>query len=251
MDDLKPIEQSLKLVNDSIIQTFIIPDRRTTNVTFRLHEIMTMDEVQRKGTARQFEISAGKDFDIRYRVTLQRNPCLYLDDEVSAAQGSLDALEKNYDTFKKKYASGRVADDESLDTFQETKTTLLAQYPRFKSVSLCPDIQQARDKYNSLLDSLQTFNVKIEANAIISSEEEQTVINAQTILSNARQIDRMVSRWLVSEDEIERADLIEQCQNVIKETSTLIEDNEGQTQEERHAITLFKKAEQYFKKVVK
>ena len=61
----------------------------------------------------------------------------------------------------------------------------------------------------------------------------------------------MISRWLVSDDNIERADLLEECRFVISETTALIGNNEGQTQEERYAINLFKKAEQYFKKVVK
>ncbi len=251
VDGLQAVEKELKLVNDSIVQIFNLPDRRTTNVTLRLRDVMTMDEVQQKGTGRQFEITAGKDFDIRYRITIQRNPCLDLDDEIAAAKGSFDALNKRFESFHNKYASGCVNDDESYTTFQETKSSLLSQFPRFKSASLCPDIQQARDQYNALLDSIQNTNVKVEASAPPTPDDEQIVINTQTILANARQLDRMVSRWLVSEDNIERNDLVEQCQIVIKETTTLIGENAGRTQEERHAMSLFRKAEQYFKKVVK
>lgn len=250
-EGLPPVEKELKLVNDSIVQTFSIADRRSTNFTFRLREILTMDEVQSKGTSRQYEFTTDKDFDIRYRITIHRNPCLGLDDEVAAAKGALATLTKNFESFLKKYASGCVPDNESLNTFQDTKSSLLSQFPKFKSTSLCPDIQQAREQYNLLLDSIQTIDVKIEAGAIVSSDEEQSEIDIQTILSNARQLDKMISRWLVSDDNIERADLLEECRFVISETTALIGNNEGQTQEERYAINLFKKAEQYFKKVVK
>ena len=56
-DGLQPVEKELKLVNDSIVQTFSIADRRSTNFTFRLREILTMDEVQSKGTSRQYEFT--------------------------------------------------------------------------------------------------------------------------------------------------------------------------------------------------
>lgn len=250
-DELKPVEKTLHMVNDSIVQTFSIPDRNISSITLRLHEVMTLNEVGKKGFGRQYEITQGKDFNMKYRVTILRNPCLGLDDDVSLAESSLDAIKTTFSIFKKKYATGRVSDEESRNAFREAKAALMGQFPAIKAVSPCPDIQQARDQYNLFADSIRKFDVKLEPIVTVNTEVEVKELNIQTILSNTRQLDRMVARWLGSKDDIERDDLVSQCLNTIKETSALIGNNEGQTPEERNAIALFRKARQYFNKVVK
>ena len=239
------------LVNDSLVQTFYIIDSRTRSVDLRLRDIMTLNQTKQKGNASTFEIDEGKDFNIRYHITLQRDPCLGRDDEIAASNGALEAVRKNYTSLLKKYASKKVYDQESFDAFMEIKETLLAQFPSFSPTSTCPQIQQAHEQYNKLVDSIQQFNVTLETKPVLVTEKEEKALNAQTILANARQLDKMVSRWLVSEDETERTDLVQQCRSLISETSMLIGNNSGQTPEERNAVDLFFRAKQYFKKMVK
>lgn len=250
VEGLQPDISELKLVNDSISQSFAIQDGHVGSVTFRLRDVLVMNEVQHSNTGRKYEIFASKDFDIRYRISLHRNPCLGLDDEISAASGALDALKKNFTAFKNKYGSGSVDNDAALNEFKETQTALLARYPRYKSVSLCPDIQTARDQYNQMLDSIQGQEVKVEPKTLNTIEDVEKAVNAQAILSNSRQLDRLVSKWLVSDDQIERSDIVDQCNNIIKETNVLIGNGKVKTAEERRAIDLFRKAQQYYKNVI-
>lgn len=249
-EELQPVSQELKLVNDSVEQSFDLPDRRS-DVTVRLRDVMLMDEVRKKDAGRYYEIVCGSDFNTKYRVTIQRNPCLGLDDELVAANGSLEAVRKSYESFKKRYATRKVADETSKEIFSEMKNILTLQFPKNTATSACPDIQQARDQYNQLVDSILGVNVSLEVVAATANTPEAKALNAQTILSNAHLIDRMVARWLVSDDVAERADLVEQCRATIKDTSTLIGDSRGQTPEETHAVDIFRKAAQYFNNVCK
>ena len=76
-------------------------------------------------------------------------------------------------------------------------------------------------------------------------------MNTKVVLSNARQIDQYVARWLRSNDEVERNDLKTQCQAIIKDTNLIIATGSTQTTEERKAINIFRQAERYFNKTCK
>ena len=251
VDGLQPIASEIRLVNDSIVQSFVIQEPRGTSVTFRLRDVMVLDEVKQEGTGRYYDIAFGKDFNLQYRITLQRNPCLGLDDEVASAQGSLEAIKKCYASFQRKYATGKVSDQASMNDFQEMKEILSEQFPASKSISLCPDIQQAREHYNLLVDSIQRVNVTLDTTSAVGVSPDDHALNAKNILANARLLDRTVSRWLGSDDASERSDLQEQCRSIIDDTSQIIAEIHNQSSDERLAIDLFHKAENYFKRVCK
>ena len=92
---------------------------------------------------------------------------------------------------------------------------------------------------------------------VVRSPEEVVVSAGLTpesltiLLSNARQIDKMVSRWLVSTDLIERHDMEEQCENLISEVNAMIVKNTGLTPENREAIASFLTAERYYQRKCK
>ena len=64
-------------------------------------------------------------------------------------------------------------------------------------------------------------------------------------------MDTLISRWLKSNDPVERADLTKQCQNIIKDTRVIIGSGSGSTEEERNAIKIFRRAETYFNNTCK
>jgi GMP synthase-like glutamine amidotransferase len=76
-------------------------------------------------------------------------------------------------------------------------------------------------------------------------------MNTKVVLSNARQIDQFVARWLRSKDEMEREDLMNQCLSIIKDTNLIITSGGAQTAEERNAVNIFRQAERYFNKSCK
>ena len=250
VEGLQPVAHDLKLVNDSIVQVFTIQDEKAKTVTLRLRHVLALDETNHKGSSRWYDISCGEDFDQKYCVTLKRNPCLGLDDDIASAEGSLKAIRKSLDWFQKKYASGKVSDEISMNDFLQLKQTLVEQFPKSTVASPCPDVQSARDKYNAVVDSLQLVNVTLDTVTHGGGSADHTLI-AKEILSYARMLDNTVARWLVSEDETERADLVEQGHGIIKNVTLLISENHPQTADEQNAVNLFRKAEQYFRKVCK
>ena len=254
VEGLQPVDKDIKLVNEYIEQTFDIQGKRSS-VTISMHDLMFMDKVKQKGLSHYYEITFGKNLNIKYQVAIQRNPCFGLEEEVSAANNSLSAIQKSYAIFKKNYGSGKVGDEGSLKTFKDMQTTLAGQFPKNNNVSPCPDIQQMRNQYNLIVDSIQNLKVIVENNtsdvmAAIGGEEGRA-LNAKFILSNARLLDNTIARWLVSEDKMEREDLAGQCRDIIKDTSVMIGNAHTHTPEEQNAVALFRKAEQYFYKVCK
>jgi len=250
VEGLQPADIEPKMVNDFIEQTFNIQGKRNC-VTVCLRDLMLMD----KG-ARYYEITYGKDLNTKYQVTIQRDPCIGLDEEVSAAKKSLEAIKKSFTAFKGKYSTGVVSDEATMENFKELQNTLVIQFPPNSDTSLCSDVQLARNEYNLLADSILNYKVKLvlsspaEEMAAFGGEEGRE-LNAKFILSNVRMLDNTIARWLVSKDAIEREDLALQCREIIKDTSLMIGNSCGQTQEEQNAISLFRKAEQYFNRVCK
>ena len=252
-EGLQPVEQERNMVNDYIEQTFDIQGKRN-NVVVKLRDILLMDQTSQKGNSRRYELSFGKNLDTDYQVTIKRNPCFGQDEELATANKNLTAITNSYKNFKKKYGKGKVGSEESMKLFKEMKSVLTSQFTKDSVVNACPDIQKVRDQYNMLVDSIQNINVKMEAAADATSGimgAKGRTLNTKVVLSNARQIDQYVARWLRSHDEVEREDLKAQCQNIIKDTNVIITTGSAQTAEERKAIYIFRQAEKYFKKSCK
>ncbi len=252
-DGLQPVDQELQMVNDYIVQVFNIQGKRE-KVSVTLRDLMLMDLVKQKGEARNYEISYGKDLNTVYNITIQRDPCFGFNEEITASQSALSAAQKSYDALKKKYGKGTVGDEAALKVFQELKETLTAQYQKNPDVSPCPTVQQNRDQYNLLVDSIA--NVKVQVNpegsgSMANLGPKGRAVNNKTILSNARQLDKMVARWLLSNDPIERKDISKQCDEIIKDTKTILSTGSTSTPEDRNAVTIFRKAEKYYNNTCK
>lgn len=252
-EGLQPVEKERNMVNDFIEQTFDIQNKRN-NVVVKLRDILLMDQTKQKGDSRYYELSYGRNLDTDYQVTIQRNPCFGKDEELATANKNLTGITTSYKSFKKKYGKGKVTSEESLKLFKEMKSVLTTQFAKNTDVSTCADIQKLRDQYNLIVDSINNMKVKIdtptEATAAIMGAKGRAM-NTKVVLSNARQIDQYVARWLRSNDEMEREDLRNQCLSIIKDTSLIITSGGAQTAEERNAINIFRQAERYFNKSCK
>ena len=205
-EGLQPVEQERNMVNDYIEQTFDIQGKRN-NVVVKLRDILLMDQTSQKGHSRRYELSFGKNLDTDYQVAIKRNPCFGQDEELATANKNLTAITNSYKNLKKKYGKGKVGSEESMKLFKEMKSVLTSQFTKDSVVNACPDIQKVRDQYNMLVDSIQNINVKMEAAADATSGimgAKGRTLNTKVVLSNARQIDQYVARWLRSHDEVER-----------------------------------------------
>lgn len=246
-EGLQPQQAELKMVNDSILQKFDIQNRRT-EVTVRLRDILLMDVVRQRNNATNYDIVFGRDLDTEYRVTLHRNPCFGLDEEITAARNTLTAITKSYNTFHTRYAKGTVTSADGLRIFRELQATLVAQFPHNDERSDCADIQQLRDSYNLIADSIAALQVAIEQEPVPVANEpdvKERARNAKVIMANARQIDNLVARWLGSTDISEREDIVSQCHSILRDTKEMLQGG-ALTKEEREAVTFFQQAEKYF-----
>ena len=75
-----------------------------------------------------------------------------------------------------------------------------------------------------------------------------TGLDAKMIYSQARQLDKAVARWLVSQDDFERRDLVGQCMDIIDDMNAILASQRPRTADEQQAVRVFRQAEQYFRK---
>ena len=244
-EGLQPAPQEYAMVNDYISQTFDIL-KKGNSVVVRLRDVMLMNDVSKHINKRRFEIPFGRDLFTEYHVEIQRNPCFGLDEDIASAKAALDGIRKSYKSLHKSFGSGTVDSQESLKTFQDLKSQLTEQYPRKNEQSLCPDIQDAWDAYNAYTDSISSMNCKVVAavNSVIPGSDG---LSARSLLTKARQIDAAVSRYLLSNDPVERRDIIFQMETLIKTCNETIRSQGAYTTEQKQAVQVFREAERYFR----
>jgi hypothetical protein len=135
--------------------------------------------------------------------------------------------------------------------FDDMKSTLLDQFKPKDIVSPCPDIQEAWDDYNNYIDSISSIKCIVQDPVEVGTGGDYTPESLKILVSKAREIDKMVSRWLVSSDPIEKNDLVKRCNDIIEEVNTVYGKHPGRTAEQQQSIAIFRAAERYFKKTCK
>ena len=252
-EGLIPVPTEFSMVNDFIEQKLDIKNRQS-NVTVTLHDVFLMDrDVKHQNT---YWLVNGKDFNLKYEITIQRNPCFGLDADIQTATQSLSDLKKGYASFRSKFGSRKVASEEALTMFHKLQNTLLQQFPRRTADSPCPALQDTWTHYNLLLDSIAQMSCSVESAGVVESADgtataETGGFDAASIFSRARQIDEQVSRWLLSSDVTERRDIARQCEQNIKDVNAMIKLRGAHTEEQRRAVRMFKAAERYFRSTCK
>lgn len=241
-DGLQPAPQEYKMVNDFITQTFDIPNKRN-QVSVKLRDVFLLDKIEKK-KYNLYQIPLGRDLDMEYQVTIERNPCFGLDADVESAKKALEGVTKSYTSLKQKYGSGQVTSQESLKIFEDMKSTVQGQFQTKNVQSPCPDVQTAWDQYNQYVDSIAAMKCEVVASG--AGGPNVSPDDLKVLMVKARQIDQTVSRWLISTDPIERQDLITDAQSNIKSGNEIIGGRTGITVEQKRAINLFRAAERYF-----
>jgi len=249
-EGLQPVPVELKMVNEFVEQTFDIVNKRTA-VVVRLRDLFLMEHVQNSPTKNKYLISYGRDMNLEYRVQIQRNPCFGFDEEMASAKTALAAISSSYKSLAAKYAGGKVASEQELALFSKAKDLLLGQYNKREAESPCPDIQQALTQYNMYIDSLQQLKCVVAAPVDSAGGKgggaSKADLDVQFLLSNARQLDKNVSRWLSSKDVIERRDIIRQCKDIVVQTLSFIGEHTGNTPQQQNAVKVFHQAVAFFR----
>lgn len=243
-EGLQPVPQDYSMVNDYITQTFDILNKRS-QVSVTLRDILLMDDVSKSADKKRYEIPFGRDMYREYQISIQRDPCFGLSEDLAIAKNALESISKGYASIKEKYGSGKVASKASLSVFQEMKDLLIKQFPHKDMQSPCPDIQQTWDEYNQIVSSISSMTCEVTSssgNAIAGGEG----VSAKLLLNKARQIDAFVSRWLMSNDIIERRDIIQQCESTIQSVNAAVKEQGVRTTEQQQALNVFREAVRYY-----
>lgn len=262
---LSPLPVEYKMVNDFVQQDFTILNKaNAVSVTLRDVMMLEQEPVARVGQKR-YTIVWGSDIHTNYFVRVERNPCFGLDEELAAADNQLTAISGAYTNLVARYGSGIVDSKESQQNFTEMKQLLQGQYPAKAETSPCPDLQDKWNRYNLYVDSIARLTVRVKApvapasgnakgKGAASGKKATTVakpLNAGYILTQARQLDNAVARWLATRDATERADIKHQCTDIIKMTQTTIGRQKGSTAAQQNAIRIFQQAVSYYRSVVR
>lgn len=246
-DGLQPAPADYKMVNDYIEQTFEILQKRSI-VSVTLRDLFVMEP--RANNPKDYVFLAGTDLNRKYQINIQRNPCLGREEEIETAVGACKDVSAAWRNLKKTFNGGEVANAESLKNFKDTQTLLLTQFPVRQEPAECPNLQQLVQQYNAYVDSISTMQCKIkEIDAPILDSSKS--LDVKLVYSQARQLDKAVSRWMVSKDELERQDLVNQCREIISDMSVLLPKYSVKTDEEMKAVKAYKQAVQHFQNTCK
>lgn len=248
-DGLQPAPQEYKMVNDFITQTFDIPNKRN-QVSVKLRDVFLLDKIEKK-KYNLYQIPLGRDLDMEYQVTIERNPCFGLDEDIAAAKGARESIQTSYASFFNRFGNGKTISSDMKKVFDDMKSTLLDQFKPKDIVSPCPEIQEAWDDYNNYIDSISSLKCIVQDPVEVGTGGDYTPESLKILVSKAREIDKMVSRWLVSSDPIEKNDLVKRCNDIIEEVNTVYGKHPGHTAEQQQSIAIFRAAERYFKKTCK
>ena len=248
-EGLQPAPQDYKMVNDFISQTFDIQNKRDL-VTIRLRDVFLMDKIEKK-KYNLYNIPLGRDLNLEYKITIMRNPCFGLDDELASAKKALEGITTNYATLSKRFGNRLVPTQETKILLDGLKATIQDQFPPKSVDSPCKDIQETWNKYNLYVDSIAALKCEVESVESTVAASSFSPDGLKILMAKSRQIDIIVSRWLMSKDPIECRDLISQGRRIIDEVNAMIGKRTGNTAEQQKAVATFRAAERYFNSTCK
>lgn len=244
-DGLIPQPVEYKMVNEVVEQTFDIKNKQD-NVVVTLHDIYVMDTDANK--AIRFWLVSGKDVAIRYRITLQRDPCFGTDQDLKIARQALADIQKAVTPFFTIFGKGQASSQEQFDFFGKSKKQLLQQFPSRTVDTKCEELQQLWNQYNACVDSLTATTCTLVHPAVKAhADGHASGVQVSFILSRARMIDMAVGQWLLTTDPAERIDIATRCSMLISEADEAIKTQGVVTPEQKKAVALLREAEKYYK----
>jgi len=229
---LQPQPAEFQMVNDYIEQVFDVLPGNDVSVTLR-------DVFLLEGR----EIMTGKDLQVRYNVKIGHDPCFGRDEEIADANTTLENLFQNYNALKENSKGGVVDSQEAADIFNQLKQAVATQFTYKEITSSCTAVQNIWNVYNDFVDSV----------AVMKCEyiPKMLGVDAAVLLKNAKTLDDHVSRWLLSEDTVERHDILETMELFISDTESTVKANGLLDAEQERAYATFEKAVKYFRQIVR
>ena len=236
---LHPKNAEYIMVVDTLSQTFdIVAD---TTITINLADIMMMTRSVSKKN--RYDINYYTDLDKQYEVVIDRNPCLAMDAELESTKAMLEDIQANYTTLADKYPSIEELNAETLQALEEARVKLVTRYNKVETTHECPTIQTMLESYNSYVDSIAKLS---EVKKEFAHKRPKLSVPADQLLAVARMVDNNVASYLVSNDVVEKADLVKRNKKLIEDINKKLSKKMTMDKEQTNALSVFKKAERYF-----
>lgn len=236
---LHPQTEDYIMVTDTITQKFDIT--ADTTITITLGDVMMMQRSVSKKN--RYDLIYYINLDKQYEIRIGRNPCFGKSEEISSTKSLLEEIQNNYKILASKYPNVESLNAETLAALEDVRVKLEAQYPKMDTNNDCPTIQSMLQEYNSYVDSIAKLaDVKAE----FAHKRPRLSIPADQLLAVARMVDNNVASWLVSNDVVEKADLVKRNKKLIEDINKKLSRKMQMDREQTHALSVFKKAERYF-----
>ena len=236
---LHPKTSDYVMVTESLTQKFdIIED---TTITVTLGDIMMMDRSVSKKN--RYDLFYYTNINKEYQVNISRNPCLGKEEELAAAKVMLEEEKNNYKSLAEKYPDVNDLTAETLMALEEVREKLETKYHKVETTNDCPEISSILEEYNNYVDSIAKLaDIKAE----FAHKRPKLSIPAEQLLAVARMVDANVASYLVSNDVVEKSDLVKRNKKLIEDINKKLSRKMRMDREQANALSVFKKAEKYF-----
>lgn len=236
---LHPQMSDYEMVTETLTQKFdIVGD---TTITVTLGDIMMMERSVSKKN--RYDLTFYTNLNKSYVVNIKRNPCLGKEAELDSTQTLLDEIKENYTSLASKYPNVENLTQETLLALEEVRMKLETKYEKKETTNECPAIASMLENYNTYVDSIAKLaDVKAE----FAHKRPRLSMPADQLLAVARMVDTNVALWLVSNDVVEKADLVKRNRKLIDDINKKISNKMRMDTEQTKAYAVFKKAERYF-----
>ena len=236
---LHPQMSDYEMVTETLTQKFdIVGD---TTITVTLGDIMMMERSVSKKN--RYDLTFYTNLNKSYVVNIKRNPCLGKKAELDSTKTLLDEIKENYTSLASKYPNVENLTQETLLALEEVRMKLETKYEKKETTNECPAIAFMLENYNTYVDSIAKLaDVKAE----FAHKRPRLSMPADQLLAVARMVDTNVASWLVSNDVVEKADLVKRNRKLIDDINKKISNKMRMDTEQTKAYAVFKKAERYF-----
>ena len=176
-------------------------------------------------------------------MNISRNPCLGKEEELAAAKAMLEEEKNNYKSLAEKYPDVNDLTAETLMALEEVREKLETKYHKVETTNDCPEISSILEEYNNYVDSIAKLaDIKAE----FAHKRPKLSIPAEQLLAVARMVDANVASYLVSNDVVEKSDLVKRNKKLIEDINKKLSRKMRMDREQANALSVFKKAEKYF-----
>ena len=244
-EGLQPQPTEYKMVNDYIEQTFDIL-HEVADVSITLRDLLVMNEQDSRKKTR-YDLFFQTDLNRKYNISIKRDPCFGKEKAIQESATQVESIKAGYTLLNQKFGQNSNQNTpESAKIFNEMKALLMKQFPRKEGNNACPDIQANIEAYNQYVDAIEKMQCKFQ----VLKKKGSTALDlsADYILTTARKIDNNTNKWLLSTDNIEKADLETSCNQAISLIETHVKQATHISQSQQDALNIFNQAKVYFRK---